>query len=321
MNLAAAKKPTRRVIADRMFEAGAERQDFVVFESDIGYSTYSYLFGDAYPSRYFNMGIAELGTMAAAAGMAAEGRPVVVCGYGVFLSMRALEAVRSFVCYPKLNVKIFSSHGGVTAAIDGVTHQATEDIAFMGTLPGMTVLFPCDSASARAAFDLALDIAGPVFVRLMRDPLSEVYPAGTEFRIGGSKTPRKGQHVTLAAYGDMVIQALEAAALLEADGVDAEVLDLYSVKPWDEAALRESLSRTGALVVAENHQVRNGLGYALASWCMRQGVHVPFAQIGLQDTFAESGSYALTLKKFGMDPSSIAAAARGVVGMKNRSGK
>ncbi|PKL08289.1 MAG: transketolase [Spirochaetae bacterium HGW-Spirochaetae-7] len=319
MTLAPASKPTRRVIADRMLEAGAANTDFVVFESDIGYSTYSYLFGDAYPARYFNMGIAELGTMAAAAGMAAEGRPVVVCGYGVFLSMRALEAVRSFVCYPRLNVKIFSSHGGVTAAIDGVTHQATEDIAFMGTLPGMTVLVPCDSASATAAFDLALGADGPVFVRLMRDPLFEVYPAGTGFRIGGSAMARKGRHVTIAAYGDMVIQSLEAAALLETDGVEAEVLDLYSVKPFDEAALRESLSRTGALVVAENHQVRNGLGYALASWCMRNGVHVPFAQIGLQDTFAESGSYPLTLEKFGMDPSSIAAAARAVIGRKKRS--
>jgi transketolase len=159
----------------------------------------------------------------------------VVCGYGVFLTMRALEAVRSFVCYPHLNVKIFSSHGGVTAAIDGVTHQATEDIAFMTTLPGMTVLVPCDSASARAAFDLCLGFSGPAFVRLMRDPLFELYPEGTEFRIGGSHTPRKGKDITIAAYGDMVFQALAAADKLEQEGIQAEVLDLYSIKPWDQA--------------------------------------------------------------------------------------
>jgi len=318
VNLQKAKNPTRRAIADRMVEAGAGNGDFVVFESDIGYSTYSYLFGDKYPERYFNMGIAELGTMAAAAGMAAAGRPTIVCGYGVFLTMRVLEAVRSFVCYPHLNVKIFSSHGGVTAAIDGVTHQATEDIAFMTTLPGMTVLSPCDSVSAAAAFDLALGMNGPVFVRLMRDPLFELYPQGTEYRIGGSHTPRRGKDLTIVAHGDMVFQALEAADGLRQGGVDAEVIDMYSIKPWDRDALRESLSRTGALLVAENHQRKNGLGYELAAWCMREGLAVPFAQIGLDDTFAESGSYPLTLKKFGMDAESVTAAAIALVAEKKR---
>lgn len=310
MSLAKSKTPTRRALAERMLEAGSERDDFVVFESDIGYSTYSYLFGDAYPERYFNLGIAELGTMATAAGMAAEGRPAIVCGYGVFLSMRALEAVRSFICYPRMNVKIFSSHGGVTAAVDGVTHQATEDIAFMATLPGMTVLAPCDSASARASFDLALGIHGPVFVRLMRDPLSELYPEGTEFSIGGCHTPRKGDDITIVSYGDLVFQALEAAELLATEGINAEVIDMYSIKPWDRQALRLSLERTKALLVVENHQRKNGLGYELAAWCMREGVSVPFAQLGLDDTFAESGSYPLTIQKFGMDAASIAAAAR-----------
>ena len=243
MNLQEARNPTRRVIADRMVEAGAEDGSFVVFESDIGYSTYSYLFGDTYPERCFNMGIAELGTMAAAAGMAAEGRPAIVCGYGVFLTMRALEAVRSFVCYPQLNVKIFSSHGGLTAAIDGVTHQATEDVAF---------------------------------------------------------------------------QALEAADSRQSAGIDAEVIDMYSIKPRDQDALRESLSRTGALLVAENHQRRNALGYELAAWCMREGIAVPFAQIGLDDAFGESGSYPLTLKKFGLDAGSITAAAGALVAEKKR---
>ena len=306
MTLEKAKAPTRRAIADRMVEAGAERDDFVVLESDIGYSTYSYLFGEKFPERYFNLGIAELGTMGAAAGIAAGGRPTVVCGYGVFLTMRALEAVRSFVCYPKLNVKIFSSHGGVTAAIDGVTHQATEDLAFMTTLPGMTALVPSDSASARAAFDLALSTEGPVFVRLMRDPLYELYPAGTEFHVGGSHTCRAGSDVTVATYGDLVFQALEAAERLAAEGVSAEVIDMYSIKPWDEAALAESLSRTRALLVAENHQRRNGLGHDVAAWCMRRGLALPFAQLGLDDRFAESGDYLKTIGKFGMDAASIA---------------
>ena len=254
--------------------------------------------------------------MAAAAGLAADGRTVFVCGYGVFLTMRALEAVRSFVCYPRLNVKIFSSHAGVTAAIDGVTHQATEDLAFMSTLPNMTVLAPCDTTSARAAFDLARNTPGPVFVRLMRDPLKEVYGPETTFRVGGSHSPRRGRDLTIACLGDMVIQAIEAAEILAAEGVSAEILDLYSLKPWDEAALAESLDRTGALLTVENHQRRNGLGYELAAWCMRNGRVVPFAQAGLADTFAESGAYAKTLEKFGMDAAAIVRTARELLARK-----
>jgi transketolase len=317
MNLIKAKNPTRRAFADRMVERSETDGEFVVFESDIGYSTYSYLFGDKHPERYFNMGIAELGTVAAAAGMAAEGRNVVVCGYGVFLTMRAVEVVRSFVCYPKLNVKFLSSHGGVTAAIDGVTHQATEDIAFMTTLPNMKVLVPADSVAAAGAFDIALGTPGPVFSRLMRDPLWELYPAGTAFELGGSKTVRPGGDVTIATYGDLVFQALEAAETLKAKGIDAEVIDFYSLKPWDKKALAASVARTGALVVAENHQKRNGFGYEVAAWLLEDGPGaLPMGLVGLEDTFAESGEYFKTLAKFGLDAAGIAAKAERVVARK-----
>lgn len=323
MQLNEAKAPTRRVYAERMLERGAADVDFVVFESDIGYSTYSYLFGEKFPERYFNMGIAEMGTMAAAAGMAAEGRNVIVCGYGVFITMRAVEVIRSFICYPHLNVKFLSSHGGVTASIDGVTHQATEDIAFMTTLPQMKVLVPADSASAAAAFDIALATPGPVFTRLMRDPLWELYPAGTEFKLGGSQVARKGRDVTIATYGDMVFQALEAAELLAKTGIDAEVLDFYSLKPWDRAALAASLEKTRALLVAENHQKRNGFCYEVAAALAVDpayfGGPVPLALIGLEDTFAESGNYLKTLRKFGLDAESIAEKTKRVVAEKKSS--
>jgi transketolase len=165
MSLTKAKQATRRAFGGRLLERAAGDASFVVFESDLGKSSLSNMFGDAYPDRYFNLGIAELNTMGAAAGMAAGGRTVFVAGYSVFLTMRALEAVRSFICYPKLNVKLYASHGGLTAAIDGVTHQGAEDIAFMTTLPNMKVLVPADSVSARAACDLALATPGPVFGR------------------------------------------------------------------------------------------------------------------------------------------------------------
>src|SRR5580704_614600 len=230
MSLTKAKNATRRAFGARLLELGAIDPDFVVFESDLGKSSMSNLFGDTYPDRYFNMGIAELNTMAAAAGMAAGGRTAFVAGYSVFLTMRALEAVRSFVAYPKLNVKLYASHGGLTAAIDGVTHQGSEDIAFMSVIPNMKVLVPADSVAARAACDLALATPGPVFVRLMRDPLYEFYEPGEKFEIGGSKVMRSGTDITLASYGDIAFQALQAADLLAESGIQAEVLDLYSVK-------------------------------------------------------------------------------------------
>ncbi len=305
MNYKAAVIPTRRAYSDRMAECGAVDGEFAVFDSDIGYSTYSYLFGDKYPNRYFNFGIAEVSTMAAAAGMASSGRTVHVCGYGVFLTMRAVEVVRSFVCYPRLNVKIMSSHGGVTAAIDGVTHQATEDIAFMTTLPEMKVLCPSDTSSARAAFDIAHETPGPVFTRLMRDPLFEIYPAGERFRLGGSKILKTGSDITIAAYGDMVFQSVLAAELLAAQGIDAEVIDLYSIKPVDEKTVFESAARTGALLVVENHQYRNGLGMYLGDAIARDRPDFVYDHIGLEDSFAESGDYRGVIETFGLCDTNI----------------
>lgn len=315
--VAPAKNATRRAFGERVLERGADDHDFVVFESDLGKSSQSNLFGDAYPERYFNLGIAELNTLAAAAGMAAGGRTVFVAGYSVFLTMRALEAVRSFICYPKLNVKLYASHGGLTAAIDGVTHQGSEDIAFMTSIPNMKVLVPMDSVSARAACDLALETPGPVFVRLMRDPLFELYQPGENFRIGGSKTVRPGNDITIASYGDIVFQALEAAESLAAIGIEAEVLDMYSLKPVDTVSVLDSIRRTGALLVAENHQKRNGLGYELAAAVLKEQP-VPFDHLGLEDCFAESGNYFLMIDKFGFSGAKIAAAARQLVSAKGQ---
>ena len=311
-----ARMPTRRAFSERLAELGEVDGEFAVFESDIGRSTYSYLFGDKFPDRYFNLGIAEVATMSAAAGMSASGRTTVVCGYGVFLTMRTLEMVRSFVCYPNLNVKIMSSHGGLTAAIDGVTHQATEDIAFMTTLPNMKVLCPSDPVAAKACADLALGTPGPVFIRLMRDPLFDVYAPGETFRMGGSKRVQEGSDITLATYGDTVFQALLAAEALSKLGIQAEVLDLYSIKPFDREAVLASVAKTGALLVVENHQRRNGLGYELGLLLLRERLAMPFDNLGLDDTFAESGSYQQILIAYGLSAEHITRAAAGLVAEK-----
>lgn len=300
MKLPKALKPTRKAFSQRMVEYGKEHTDFAVFEADIGYSTYTYLFGKQFPDRYFNVGIAESNMVSAAAGLAADGRTVVVSSYGVFLSMRAAEAARTSVCYPNLNVKFLSSHGGLTASIDGATHQATEDIAIMSTFPNMKVLCPADTFSAMKMFDLAMETPGPVFVRLMRDPLFEIYDENSEFSIGGSSILRKGSDVTIVTYGDMVFQALEAAELLASENIHAEVIDMYSLKPIDKPTLLASVQKTGAVVVLENHQKKNGLGYAVPHYLAKIDASVPFAHLGLDDTFGESGDYLSVIDAYGM---------------------
>lgn len=226
--------------------------------------------------------------------------------------MRAVEAIRTFICYPNLNVKFLSSHGGITAAIDGVTHQATEDIGIMTTLPNMKVVMPADTVATRESFDVAMKTKGPVFVRLMRDPLFDIYGEEEEFALGGSKVLTKGTGATVATYGDIVFQALEAAEELEEEHISLEVLDMYSIKPFDEHTLLKSITKTGALVVVENHQRRNGLGYELSNFCLKNKP-VPFENLGLNDTFAESGNYYKMIEKYGISKNHIIRAVKDVL--------
>ena len=317
MILSKADIATRQAFSERMLEYGAIDKNFVVFEADIGYSTYSHLFGDKYPERYFNMGIAESNTMAATAGMAADGRTVIACSYGVFISMRALEAIRTFICYPNLNVKFLSSHGGVTPAVDGVTHQATEDIAIMTTLPNMKVLAPADTKSAKKIFDVAIKTPGPVFIRLMRDPLFDIYSKKDTFKLGGSKTIRKGKDITVVTYGDIVFQALEAADELKKENISIEVIDMYSIKPFDKKSFQNSISKTEALLVVEDHQKRNGLGYELSNFCLKNKP-VIFDNLGLNDTFAESGNYYKIIDKYGISKKHILNKAKELISKKRK---
>ena len=315
MKLSKADIATRQAFSERMLEYGAIDKDFVVFEADIGYSTYSYLFGEAYPDRYFNMGIAESNAMAAAAGMAADGRTVIVCSYGVFITMRAVEAMRTFICYPNLNVKFLSSHGGVTPAVDGVTHQATEDIGIMTLLPNMKVLVPADTEAAKKMFDVAIETPGPIFVRLMRDPLFNIYSKEDTFELKGSKIIREGKDVTVVTYGDIVFQVLEAADELEKENISIEIIDMYSIKPFDKRNLLNSISKTEALLVVEDHQKRNGLGYELSNFCLKSKP-VIFDNLGLDDTFAESGNYYKIIDKYGISKKHILNKAKELISKK-----
>ncbi len=307
---------TRDAYGAALCELGEKDASIVVFEADIGKSTRTNLFGKRFPERYFNAGVAEQNEMAMAAGAAMCGKIVFVSTYAVFASMRACEQVRTFVAYPHLNVKICPSHGGITPANDGVTHQATEDLGIMRTIPGMTILMPADANSTRKLVFAAAQWEGPVYLRLTRDAVPVIYDENKDFAIGQGVLLRAGKDVTVIALGDMVSKALDAANLLSEQGIRAEVIDMHTIKPLDESLILDSVRKTGAVVTVEDHQVQCGLGGAVCEF-LGENHPVPIHRIGLRNTFAESGAYELLLKKYAMSVEHIVSACRKAMTMKD----
>ncbi|HBO45601.1 MAG TPA: transketolase [Planctomycetaceae bacterium] len=304
--------PTRNAYGQALVELGRVDPRVVVFEADISKSTQTYRFAEAFPDRFFNVGVAEQNMMAAAAGAATCGNIAFVSTYAVFGSMRACEQLRTSVAYPKLNVNVAVSHAGLTAYDDGVTHQAVEDMGIVRTIPNMTVVQPCDGPSTRKTVLAAVEIDGPVYIRLTRIGMPTIYPADFDFEIGRAIRLREGKDVTIVAVGDMVCQALLAADELAAEGIEADVLDMHTIKPLDETALLESAAKTRAVVTAEDHNILNGLGSAVAE-TLGETLPTPMRRIGLRDTFGESGGYEELLKHFGLSAWHVANAARGVI--------
>jgi transketolase len=285
-------------------ELGAVNEQVVVLEADIGKSTRSVLFGEAYPERYFNLGVAEQNEMAVAAGLSSCGKIPFVSTYAAFASMRACEQVRTFIAYPRANVKICPSHGGLTPGGDGPTHQATEDLGIMRTIPNMTVCMPTDAVMTHRAVFAAAELEGPLYLRLTRDPVPVIYDDGLEFAFGQAIVLRRGSDATVIANGDLVVQALRAAERLAAAGVSVTVIDMHTLKPLDEACVIEHCAGARFVVTAEDHQINGGLGSAVAE-VLGEHCPTPMKRIGLQDTFAESGPYPQLLEKYGLDDTAI----------------
>ncbi len=296
--------PTRMAYGEALRDLGAHDQRVVVLEADIGKSTRSSIFGDAYPDRYFNVGIAEQNEMAVAAGLSSCGKIPFVSTYAVFASMRACEQIRTFVAYPGANVKICPSHGGLTPGNDGPTHQATEDLGIMRTIPNMTVCMPTDATMAYKAVFAAAEFEGPLYLRLTRDGVPVIYDDGLDFAFGKAIALRVGADATIIANGDMVTHAMQAADALAANGIDVTVIDMHTVKPLDEECVIEHCAGKRFVVSVEDHQINGGLGSAVAE-VLAENCPVPMKRIGLRDTFAESGPYLELLEKYGMDAPAI----------------
>ena len=283
----------------------------VVLEADLGNATKSNAFKEVAPERYFNMGISEQDLIGTAAGFAAAGKIPLASTFAVFATGRAFEQVRNSVCYPKLNVKICATHAGLTVGADGGSHQAVEDISLMRTLPNMTVINPADAKEAEAAVLAAIDYQGPVYIRLGRAETKDIHDDSYHFEWGKAEVLRQGSDVTIFAAGIMTAKALDAAETLAKQGVQAEVINVHTIKPLDEETVIASAKKTGKVVTAEEHSIIGGLGSAVAEVLARQ-CPTKQAFVGVQDSFGESGSPDDLLEKYGLTAEAIVKAAVGL---------
>ena len=309
------KIPTRIAYGQALAELGEENDRVVVIDADISKITGTHFFARKFPERFFNVGIAEQNEMGIAAGMATTGKIVFASTYAVFASMRACEQVRTFIAHTRSNVKIAASHGGLTGTTDGVTHQGTEDMGIMRTIPDMTIIMPADAVATRKIVRELAEHQGPAYLRLTKIPMPIIYDEETDIQIGRAVQLRDGDDVTIIAIGDMVIRALEAADLLDNNGIRARVLDMHTLKPVDKGAVIKAAEQTGAIVTVEDHNILNGLGSAVAEVIV-ENRPVPMERIGLRDTFAESGEYEELLEKYGLNTRHITEAARKAMGRK-----
>ena len=302
-------RATREAFGETLVELAQAGLDVVAVDADLAGSTTTKKLGAYDPDRLVDVGIAESDMIGVAAGLSLTGRIPFTGSFAVFGTGRCYDQIRNTVCYGKLNVKVCPTHAGLSVGPDGGSHQMLEDIALMNALPNMRVLVPADYESARAAIRLSAAIEGPVYVRMGRAKVPQVYEPGFEMVLGGSRVLREGTDVTLIACGIEVDQALKAAEKLAEQGVSAEVIDAYSVKPLDEKTVLASAAKTGRVVTCEEHSINGGLGSIVASVLARNNP-CPMRMIGTQDVFGTSGELAELLVKYGCDDNAIVAAAK-----------
>jgi transketolase len=309
------RRTLRDAFGAELVKLGEELPNLVVLDADISSSLKTGAFRQRFPDRHINFGVAEQDMLLAAAGLATTGLIPLACTYATFATLRGCEQIRSFICYPKLNVKVICSHGGLEVGWDGPTHQGIEDVAIMRSLPNMTVVVPADAVAVSVLLRQVVALDGPVYFRMGRNPVPVIYDASQEFALGRAITVREGGDITIVAMGVMVSLALDAAAELAAEGIRARVLDVHTVKPLDGEAIGRAAVETGALVTAEDHTVIGGLGGAVAEY-LAEHAPVPLARVGIPDVFGRSGDPAELFPMYGMAAANIVAAAKRIVGMK-----
>ena len=298
------KIATRDGFGDEIVALGKENKNILVVDVDIGKSCKSTKFIHELPEQHINVGIAEQNGAGVAAGLATCGKIPFVVTYAAFGSMRMCEMIRQEICYPNLNVKIACSHGGVTPANDGASHQAIEDMGIMRTLPNMTVVMPADYVSAKKLVKAAAAYEGPMFLRFTRDAIPVIYDEDVVLEIGKAHLVRDGKDVAIIANGDTVRLAIDAAKVLEGKGISAKVLDMHTIKPLDVDAVTDCLKNIGKVITVEDHNILNGLGSAVCEVAAELGCG-KVKRVGIQDQFGESAPYERLLAKNGITVENI----------------
>lgn len=303
------KIATRESYGKVLVEMGAKKSDLVVMDADLSGSTKTGEFKKVYPERFFNAGIAEQNLYAMAAGIALSGKTVCASTFAMFASGRAFEIIRNSIGYTGANVKVCATHAGITVGEDGASHQTFEDLALMRTIPGMTVVNPCDDVSARKLLTQVIEMQGPAYVRLGRAAVPVFYNEDIKLEIGKGHKLKDGKDITIIATGIMVNEAMKAAEILEKDGLDVRVIDIHTIKPIDKDIIIEAARETRGIITAEEHSVIGGLGSAVAEVT---SMYAPckVIRVGQMDTFGESGKPAELMAKYGMDADEIVKKAR-----------
>ena len=302
------KIATRDGFGDEIVELGKENPNIVVLDIDIGKSCKTAAFQKALPDQYLNVGIAEQNGAGVAAGLATCGKIPFVVTYAAFGSMRICEMIRQEICYTNLNVKIACSHGGVTPANDGASHQAIEDMGILRTIPNIAVIMPADYNSTRKLVRQAGTTEGPVYLRFTRDAIPQIYGPDVEFTIGKAHQIQDGKDVAIIANGDTVRLAIEAAKVLSDKGISARVLDMHTIKPLDVDAVTACVNDIGKIITVEDHNILNGLGSAVCEVVAEMGKGI-VKRVGIQDRFGESAPYERLLEKNGITVENIVAIA------------
>ena len=308
-------KATREAYGEALLEVGTENKNVIVIDADLAKSTFSWTFGKVFPERFFNIGIQEANMVGIASGLASSGKIPFISSFAAFILCKGFDQLRMGAAYPKLNVKVAGSHGGISIGEDGVSQQSVEDVALACALPGFIVCVPSDEHSMRAAVKAAAAHDGPVYLRLGRPKAHVVHERNVHFEFGRSIQLRDGHALTIVANGLLVAQALMAADALAKKGVEARVLDMHTIKPLDTAALERASHETGAFVVAEEHLHHGGLGSVVAQ-ALVAGTPAPVEYVDLGDRYAESGKPDDLLEKYGMTAKNIVSAAERVLARK-----
>ena len=306
-------KATREAYGEFLVEYGAERKDLIVMNADLSGSNKTNGFEKAYPERFVECGISEQDMMAEAAGIAHSGHVVAASSFTMFAAGRGYEIIRNSIAHTNANVKVCATHAGLTVGEDGATHQTVEDLALMRVIPGMTVINPADANSAKVLLRQLFEMDGPAYARMSRSGMPQAYEEdeAAGLKIGKGAVVREGSDVAIIATGLMVSKALEAAEILVADGINARVIDIHTIKPFDSEIVVKAAKECGAIVTAEEHSVIGGLGSAVAEAVVKEAP-VKVAMVGIKDTFGESGKPAELLEKYGLTEKDIVKAVKDV---------